>query len=70
MILTSTVKISSESAVVVPVKTTKHIKYESIEQAMKIISLVEVKAPVKIGDVVIKDFIEKGIDLVITKNIL
>ena len=36
---------------------------------MEEIEKVEVKAPIKIGDVIIKDVLGTGVDIVATKNI-
>lgn len=69
MILTSTVKIKSKAFVLLPVKTDKEISHNEISDAMKIINSLELKAPVRLGDVIVKNFVREGINLVATKTI-
>jgi CxxC motif-containing protein len=67
--LTSTVKCESKTDRLIPVKTSSPIPKAKLFDAMKLINDLECKAPIKIGDVIYKDFIEKGVDLVATKNV-
>lgn len=68
--LTSTVVISSEEENRLPVKSNNPLPKELIFKAMEEIDKVVVKAPIKIGDVVIKNVLNSGVDIVATKNIL
>ena len=70
MILTSTVKIKSRSACLAPVKTTREIPHDKIPEAMKQINKISLCAPVRLGDIIIKDCIQKGTNLVVTNTIL
>lgn len=68
--LTATVKLSgSEFEKRLPVRTDKPIPKNEILNAMKLIKAAEIKAPVKSGDIVIKDFIAGGINLIACKNV-
>lgn len=67
--LTSTVRVISENEVSVPVKSKEPLPKGKIFDAMKIINKTCVKAPIKIGDVVVKDILGTGVDIVITKNV-
>jgi CxxC motif-containing protein len=67
--VTSTVKVSSKEECRVPVKTKDPIPKELIFKVMEEIDKVEIKAPVKIGDVVIANILGTGVDIVATKNI-
>lgn len=69
MVLTSTVKIKSEVSSLLPVKTDKPIPKEKLKKAMKILSKIQAKAPVFIGDTVRKNFVEKGTNLISTKSV-
>ena len=69
MILTTTVKITSETSKLLPVKTDKPISDEKLKKAMKRISKLQLKAPVTVGDVILRNFTEKGINLVSTKTV-
>ena len=67
--VTSTVTIKSEIESRLPVKTKDPIPKELIFNVMKEISKTVVKAPIKIGDVIIKNVLGSGVDIVATKNI-
>ena len=70
-VVTSTVSISgsADGEVRGPVKTADAIPKKLIFEAMKSIEAASVKAPVRIGDVVIPHICGTGIDLVACKNI-
>lgn len=68
-IVTSTVKVSGGDTPVVPVKTQRAIPKGLIMQCMEEINKVTIKAPIKIGDVVIKNVLETGVDIVAAKNV-
>lgn len=67
--VTATVKIVSEHEMRLPVKTSvaidKNLMFKVVEELDKI----EVKTPIKIGDVVIKNIFGTGVDILATKNI-
>ena len=67
--VTSSVNIVSEVATRLRVKTKDPIPKELIFKVMEEIMKVSVKAPIKIGDVVIKDVLGTGVDIVASKNI-
>ena len=67
--VTSSVTVISKTASRLPVKTKEPIPKELIFNVMEEISKVVVHAPIKIGDVVIKDVLGCGVDIVATKNI-
>lgn len=68
--LTSTVRIISSEKVALPVKSKDPLPKEKIFDAMEIINLTCVKAPIHIGDVVVKDILGTGVDIVATKDIV
>ena len=67
--VTSSVNIVSKIESRLPVKTKDPIPKELIFKVMEEIYKVSVKAPIKIGDVVIKDVLGTGVDIVACKNI-
>ena len=67
--VTSSVNVISKVASRLPVKTKEPIPKELIFKVMEEIMKVSVKAPIRIGDVVIKDVLGTGVDIVATKNI-
>lgn len=67
--LTTTVALENSVEHRLPVKTDKPIPKESLFAAMEIAEKTAVSAPVKRGDVIIADFIEKGTNLVACKTV-
>ena len=62
--LTSTVAINGASVARLPVRTNSEIPRASIMVAMQEIARVAVKAPVKVGQVILTDIAGSGVDLV------
>ena len=69
-ILTSTVKIVSNSINRLPVITSEEIEKSKLFDVMKEINKVEVKAPIKMHEVIIKNVLNTGVDIVSTREIL
>lgn len=67
--LTSSVKVSGGTIPLVSVKTTGSIPKEKLMDAMKLIVELTAKAPVAPGQIIRKDFMEEGIDLIATKAV-
>lgn len=68
-ILTSTVRVENGIHPVVPVKTAADIPKGKISECMEAIKKITVKAPVSIGDIVLRDVASTGVDVIATKNI-
>lgn len=66
--LTTTVKVTGGEAPVVPVKSANPIPKELMLECMKEINKAQIPAPVKIGDTVIKNILNTGVDIVATNN--
>ena len=64
--LTTSVKIENGLNPVVPVKSSGPVPKDKMFECMKEINSVTIKAPVKIGDVVIKNILGLGVDIVAT----
>lgn len=67
--LTTTLRVKNGSLPLVSVKTSKAIPKEMMIKVMDEISNVEVEAPVKIGDIIIKNVLNTETDIIATKNI-
>lgn len=68
-VLTSTVRlVGSDGGCRLPVKTAAQIPKKLLMQAMREINTVTVTAPVKTGDLVIRDLLGTGIDLIACKD--
>ena len=67
--LTSIVKSDSSILPMIPVKTSASIPKDKIFDAMKLLNTLSVNVPVKAGDILYKNFIENGVNLVICRSI-
>ncbi|MBD5445045.1 MAG: DUF1667 domain-containing protein [Lachnospiraceae bacterium] len=68
-IVTSTVKVSGGKADMVSVKTREDIPKGKIFDCVKALKNVEAQAPIRIGDVIVSNIADTGIDVIATKNI-
>lgn len=68
-ILTSTVLIEGATIGRLPVKTSEDIPKEKIFECIKAIKSVKVKSPVEIGDIIIKNVANTGVDIIATRNV-
>lgn len=66
--ITSTVRIHGAMYRRCPVKTASPIPKGLIAEAMALLDDVDVQAPVRVGEVVVKDICGTGVDFVATKN--
>lgn len=66
--LTSTVKIKKGFLPRLPVRTNGAIPKGKIFQVMELLNTVEVEAPVAAGQVIIKDVLETGIDIIASRS--
>lgn len=67
--LTSTVKVEDGRLPVVPVKSSVPVPKEMLFDCMKEINKITVKAPVHIGDVVLSNILDTGVDIVATNEV-
>lgn len=66
--LTTTVRVEGGKAAVVPVKSANPIPKGMMMECMTVINKAVAAAPVKIGDIIIKDILNTGVDIVATNN--
>lgn len=62
--LTTTIKVLQGNLSVVPVKSKDELPKDKLLQYMEVIRRTSVKAPIKVGDILIKDILGSGIDIV------
>ena len=67
-IITSTVKINNAPLKRIPVKTNGPIPKNLNFDCMKIINSVEIEAPIKVGEIIVKNILKTGVDLVVTRS--
>lgn len=68
-IVTSSVKVSGGCLPVVSVKTASDIPKGKIAACAEALKSVEAKAPVAIGDIILRDVCGTGVDIIATKNV-
>lgn len=68
-ILTTLVRIKGGKKNVVSVKSTKPIEKRLWIECSRALSRIYVGAPIKIGDMVCKNILNTGVDIVCTKNV-
>lgn len=68
-VLTSTVKLENGTLNVLPVITEHEIPLRLWKIAMKEISKVSIKAPVKQGQIIIEDFLHTGVNLLSSRTV-
>lgn len=66
--LTTTVIISDASIKRLPVRTSGAIPKHLIKQAMELINKAEVKAPIKVGQVIIRNILDTGVDIIASRT--
>ena len=67
--LTSTIKVNGGSLPVVPVKTSAPIPKGMMFDCMKAINKAIIEAPVRMGDILIKNVCDTGVDIIATNEV-
>ena len=65
-ILATTVKIKNYIYPVIPVRTRGAVPKKLIFDCMNVLKTVEIEGPVKVGDVVVENILNSGIDIITT----
>ncbi|MFW5855704.1 MAG: DUF1667 domain-containing protein [Bacillota bacterium] len=68
-ILPTTVKVKNGELPLVPVKTDRPVPRSKLISAMKVVAEIVVEAPVEIGDIIVRDILNTGANLVATAKI-
>lgn len=67
--VTTTVKIAGASLPLLPVRSSKPVPRELCAKIVRKASKIEVKAPVRIGQVIVPDILSTGADLIATRTL-
>ena len=67
-VVTSTVRIEGGIHKRVPVKTTEAIPKERIFDCMNLLKDIQLKSPVKVGEVILENLFGTGVNLVVTRD--
>jgi len=68
-ILTSTVEVIGRNMLMLPVKTERSVPKNKIQECMIALKEVRVYPPILMGDIILKDVANTGVDFIATKNI-
>lgn len=68
-VITTTVKVNNGELSVIPVKTKGEVPKGLIFKCMEELKKVEVNAPINVGDVVLSNILDTGIDIISCRNI-
>lgn len=68
-IITTTVKVDGGDHKLLPVKTEKAIPKDFNFKCIEILNLLVIKAPIKVGDVILKNILGTGVDIIACRNI-
>lgn len=69
-VITSTVRIIEGEVPVISVKTSKPVSKELNFKIMEVLKQVKIEAPIRIGDVIIKNILDTGADIIATRNVI
>lgn len=67
-VLTTTVRLTGSRHTRLPVKTSRSIPKTSLLDVMRILDHAETAAPVRCGDVIVKNVLDSGADIVATRD--
>ena len=67
--ITSTVRLEGAYLNMLPVKTSVSVPKDLVFEIMNILSTIKITAPVKVGDIIVKNILDTGVDIVSTKTI-
>lgn len=68
-VLTSTVILKNSYLKRLPVKSKGEIPKNLICDCVKLLSKIEVEAPVKMGDIIVKNILDTGIDIIASRSV-
>ncbi|MCC3868978.1 DUF1667 domain-containing protein [Terrisporobacter mayombei] len=67
--ITSTVRLEEAYLNMLPIKTSSSVQKNLVFEIMNILSTIKITAPVKVGDIIVKNVLNTGVDIVSTKTI-
>ena len=68
-VITSTVKLQNSYLHLLPVKTEDTIPKDMIFEIMEELDKIEVSAPINVGDIIVENILDTGVNVISTKNI-
>ncbi len=68
-ILTTTMKVENGTLPLIPVRTDKPLLKGKLNEALKIIAQNQIKAPIKMGDILIENILDEDINIIASRNL-
>lgn len=68
-ILTTTMKVENGALPLIPVRTDKPLLKQKLNEALLDIANSQVKAPIKMGDILIENILDQGINIIASRNL-
>lgn len=68
-VITTTVKLENSYLNLLPVKTKESIPKDMMFDVMKELDTIKVSAPINVGDVIVKNILDTGVDVVSAKTV-
>lgn len=68
-VLTTTVRVRKGSIPMLPVRTSKPMPRELLRNAMNALQKVEVEAPIKIGELILGNLLDAGVDVIASRSV-
>lgn len=68
-ILTTTMKVENGALPLIPVRTNKPLLKDKLNEALEIIAQSQVQAPIKMGDILIENILDLGINIIASRNL-
>ncbi|MFX1273859.1 MAG: DUF1667 domain-containing protein [Promethearchaeota archaeon] len=69
-ILTSTMRVNNGLLPLIPIRTNQPVLKEKLNDILKEIAVKVVDAPIKMGDVLIKDVLSLGVDIIASRDLV
>ncbi len=69
-ILTTTMKVENGTLPLIPVRTDKPLLKDKLTDALKIIAQRQIKAPIKMGDVLIENILDLGVNVIASRDLI
>ena len=69
-ILTTTIRVENGLLPLIPIRTDKPILKDKLKDALKEIAKTKVKAPIKMGDILIENILDLGVNIIASRNLI
>ena len=69
-ILTTTMKVENGNLPLIPVRTDKPLLKDKLTDALKIIAQSQTKAPIKMGDILIENILDSGVNVIASRDLI